>query len=101
MDKRFSFRRVIAVAVVLGVLVPMAVLARTLILGRLFGSPLDLLLFPGSIFLFHASSRSAVYGLAAFGLGLAVTVALYGFAAVILFAIFHGLTGVWRFLRRR
>ena len=99
--KRVSLRRVVAVATVLGVLVPIALLVRTLLLGRLFGSPFDLLLYPGSIFLFDASRHSSLYGLTIFGLSLMVTVALYAFAAMILFGIFRGLVGGWRFVRRR
>ena len=78
---------------VLGVLVPIALLVRTLLLGCLFGSPLKFLLYPGSIFLFDASRHSSLYGMAAFGLSLMATVALYAFAAMILFAIFRGITG--------
>jgi hypothetical protein len=79
------------------VLVPIALLVRTLLFGRLFGSPLEFLLYPGSIFLFDASRH---YGLTAFGLSLMATVALYAFAAMILFAIFGGKTGARRFVRR-
>jgi hypothetical protein len=101
MAKRVSLRRAVAVATVLGVLVPIALLVRTLLLGRLFGSPLDLLLYPGAIFLFYESHHSSLYGLATFGLSLMVTVALYAFAAMILFGIFRGIVGAWRFVRRR
>ena len=101
MVKRISLRRVVAVATVLGVLVPIVLLVRTLLLGRLFGSPLEILLYPGSIFLFDASRHSSLYGLTTFGLSLMATVALYAFAAMILFAIFRGIVGAWRFVRRR
>jgi hypothetical protein len=67
MVKRVSLRRVVAVATVLGILVPIALLVRTLLLGRLFGSTLELLLYPGSIFLFDESRHSSLYGLTAFG----------------------------------
>jgi hypothetical protein len=101
MVKRVSLRRVVAVATVLGVLVPIALVVRTLLLGRLFGSSFDLLLYPGSIFLFNESHHSSLYWLTTFGLSLMATVALYAFAALILFGIFRGLVGGWRFVRRR
>lgn len=101
MVKRVSLRRVVAVATVLGVLVPIALLVRTLLLGRLFGSPLELLLYPGSIFLFDASRHSSLYGLTTFGVSLMTTVALYALAAMILFGIFRGIVSAWRFMRRR
>ena len=101
MVKRISLRRVVAVATVLGVLVPIVLLVRTLLLGRLFGSPLEFLLYPGSIFLFDASRHSSLYGLTIFGLSLIATIALYAFAGMILFGIFRGIVGAWRFVRRR
>lgn len=101
MVKRVSLRRVVAAATVLGVLVPIALLVRTLLLGRLFGSPLELLLYPGSIFLFDASRHSSLYGLTTFGVSLMTTVALYALAAMILFGIFRGIVSAWRFMRRR
>jgi hypothetical protein len=101
MVKRVSLRTVVAVATVLGVLVPIVLLVRTLLLGRLFGSPLELLLYPGSIFLFDESRHSSLYGLTTFGLSLMATVALYAFAAMILFGIFRGIVSAWRFVRRR
>jgi hypothetical protein len=101
MVKRISLRRVVAVATVLGVLVPILLLVRTLLLGRLFGSPLELLLYPGSIFLFDASRHSSLYGLTIFALSFIATIALYAFAAMILFGIFRGVVGAWRFVRRR
>jgi hypothetical protein len=101
MVKRVSLRRVVAVATVLGVLVPIALLVRTLLLGRLFGSTLELLLYLGSVFLFDGSRHSSLYGLTTFGLSLMATVALYAFAAMILFGIFRGIVGAWRFVRRR
>jgi len=55
MVKRVSLRRVVAVASVLGVLVPVALLVRTLVLGRLFGTTLELPFYAGSIFLFDES----------------------------------------------
>jgi hypothetical protein len=98
-----SLRRVVAVATVLGVLVPITLLIRTLWLGRLFGSTLELLFYPGSIFLlfFDQSRHSSLYGLTIFGLSLMATVALYAFAAMILFGIFRGIVGAWHFVRRR
>ena len=101
MVKRVSLRRVVAVASVLGVLVPIALLVRTLLFGRHFGSTLEWLLYPGSIFLFNASRHSSLYGLTTFGLSLVATGALYAFAAMILFGIFRGIVGAWRFVRRR
>jgi hypothetical protein len=101
MVNRISLRRVVAVATILGVLVPITLLVRTLLLGRLFGSTLELLLYPGSIFLFDASRHSSLYGLTSFGLSLMATVALYAFAAMILFGVFRGIVGAWRFARRR
>ena|SRR5881394_1960723 len=101
MVKRVSLRRVVAVAAALGVLVPIALLVRTLLLGRLFGSTLELLLYPGSIFLFDESRHSSLYGFTTFGLSLMATVALYAFAAMILFGILRGIIGAWRFVRRR
>jgi hypothetical protein len=101
MLKRVSLGRVVAIATVLGVLVPVALLVRTLFLGRLFGSSLDLLLYPGCIFLFNESRHSSLYWLTMFGLSFMATVALYAFAAMILFGIFRGMVGAWRFVRRR
>jgi hypothetical protein len=101
MVKRISLRSVVAVATVFGVLVPIALLIRTLLLGRLFGSTLELLFYPGSIFLFDESRHSSLSGLTTFVLSLMVTVALYVFAAMILFGIFRGIVGAWRFVRRR
>jgi hypothetical protein len=101
MVKRISLRRVVGVATVLGVLVPITLLVRTLLLGRLFGSTLELLLYPGSIFLFDASRHSSLYGLMSFGLSLMATVALYAFAAMMLFGIFRGIVVAWRVLWRR
>src|SRR5215467_3271106 len=101
MAKRSSLRRVVAVATFLGLLVPIALLVRTLWLGRLFGGTLDLLLYPGSIFLFNTSRHSSMYGLTMFGLSLIVTIALYAVAAMILFVVFRGILGAWRFVRRR
>jgi hypothetical protein len=89
------------VATFLGLLVPIALLVRTLWLGRLFGGTLDLLLYPGSIFLFNTSRHSSMYGLTMFGLSLIVTIALYAVAAMILFVVFRGILGAWRFVRRR
>jgi hypothetical protein len=100
MVKRLSLRRVVAAATVFGVLIPITLLVRTLLLGRLFGSTLELLLYPGSIFLFDASRHSSLYGLMTFALSLLVTVALYVFAATILFGIFRGIVGAWHFVRR-
>jgi hypothetical protein len=101
MVERLSLRRVVAVAVVLGVLIPIALLVRTLLLGPLFGSSFDLLLYPGSILMFNESRHSSLYWLTAFGLSLMATAALYAFAAVILFGIFRGIVSAWRFVRRR
>jgi hypothetical protein len=53
MAKHVSLRGVIAVATVLGILIPITLLVRTLLLGRLFGTTLELLLYPGSICLFN------------------------------------------------
>lgn len=99
--KRVSLRRVVAVASVVGLLFPIAVLVRTLWFGRLFGRNSDLLLYPGSIFLFNQSRHSSLYGLITFGLSLIVTVALYVITAIVLFGIFRGISSVWRFMRRR
>jgi len=101
MVKCGSLRIVVAVATVLGILVPIALLVRTLLLGRLFGSTFELLLYPGSIFLFNVSRHSSLYGLTMFGLSLMATVALYAFAAMILFVVFRAAAGAWRFVRRR
>jgi hypothetical protein len=96
MIKHLLLRRVVAVAAVLGVLVPIGLLIRALLLGRLFGSTLELLLYPGSIFLFDESRHSSLHGLTTFGLSLMATVALYVFAAMILFGIFRGIVSAWR-----
>jgi hypothetical protein len=104
MVNRVSLRTVVAVATILGVLVPIVLLVRTLLLGRLFsGGTLELLFYPGSIFLlfFDQSRHSSLYGLTIFGLSLMATAALYAFAAMILFGIFRGILGAWRFVRRR
>ncbi|MGB9474590.1 MAG: hypothetical protein WCE87_05910 [Candidatus Udaeobacter sp.] len=101
MVKRILLRKVVAVAALLGILVPIALLVRTLLLGRLFGSTLELLLYPGSIFLFNQSRHSSFYGLTTFGLSLVVTVALYALAGAILFGIVRGIVSAWRFVRQR
>ena len=101
MIKHPLLRRVIAVAAVLGVLVPIGLLIRALLLGRLFGSTLELLLYPWFIFLFDESRHSSLHGLTTFGLSLMATVALYVFAAMILFGIFRGIVSARRFVRRR
>ena len=76
MAKRVSLRGVIAVAAVFGTVIPITLPVRTLLLGRLFGTTLELLLYPGSICLFNESRRSSLYGLMAFGLSLMATVAI-------------------------
>ncbi|HEU0274977.1 MAG TPA: hypothetical protein VFQ83_10655, partial [Candidatus Udaeobacter sp.] len=81
MVKGVSLRGVAAIGAVLGVLVPIALLVRTLALGRLFGGSLELLFYPGSIFLFNQSRHSVLYGVTTFVLSLVTTVALYAFAA--------------------
>ena len=101
MVKPFSLRKVVAIAAVLGLLVPIALLVRTLLLGHLFGSTLELLLYPGSIFLFNQSRHSSVYGLAVFGLSLIITIALYALAGMILFGVFRAIMSACRFVRRR
>ena len=101
MAKRIPLRVVVAIAAVLGVLVPIALLVRTLALGRLFGGQLDLLLYPGSVFLFNVSRHSSLYGLAAFVLSLTITAALYALAGMILFGIFRSISAARRFVRRR
>src|SRR5262245_11248329 len=101
MVKSTSLRRVVAIATILGVLVPIAVLVRTLALGRLFGGQLDLLLYPGSVFLFNVSRHSSLYGLAIFVLSLTTTAALYALAGMVLFGIFRSIGVAWRFERRR
>jgi hypothetical protein len=101
MVRPVSLRRVVAVATVLGILVPIALLVRTLLFGRFFSSTLDLFFYPGSVFLFNESHHSSFYWLTMFGLSLMATVALYAFAAMILFGIFRGIVGAWRFVRRR
>ena len=101
MVKNVSLRKVVAVAIVLGLLVPIALIIRTLLLGRLFGGSLELALYPGSVLLFDASHYSPLYGLIIFGLSLIITVALYAVAATILFGIICGIVGAWRFVRRR
>jgi hypothetical protein len=67
----------------LGVLVPIALLVRSLLLRRRFGRILELLLYPDSIFLFDESRHSSLYGLTTSGLSLIATVAPYAFAAMI------------------
>ena len=101
MVKDVSLRKVIAVAIVLGLLVPIALIIRTLLLGRLFGRSLELVLYPGSVLLFDASHHSSLYGLIIFGLSLIITVALYAVTATILFGIICGIVRAWRFVRRR
>lgn len=101
MAKGVSLRRVAAIGAVLGVLVPIALLVRTLASGRLFGGSLELLFYPGSIFLFNQSRHSVLYGVTTFVLSLVTTVALYAFAAMVLFGVYRGIVGAWRFMRRR
>lgn len=101
MVKRVSLRRVVALGTVLGILVPIVLLVRTLWLGSLFGSSFDLLFYPGAIFLFNESHHSSLYWLTIFALSLMATAALYGFAAMILFGIFRGIVSARRFVHRR
>lgn len=98
---RLSLQKVVTLAAVLGILVPIVLLIRTLLLGRLFGSTLDLLLYPGFIFLFNESHHSSLYGLAVFALSLVATASLYAIAAMILFGIIRGIVDAWNFARRR
>ena len=101
MVKRVSLRRAVTVATALGVLVPIALLVRTLLLGSLFGSSFDLLFYPGSIFMFNESRQWSLYWMTTFGLSLLSTAALYAFAAMTLFGISRGFLSAWRrFVRR-
>jgi hypothetical protein len=100
MGTRPSLQRVVIVAAVLGILVPIVLLIRTLMLGRLFGTTLERLFYPGSIFLFNVSHHSSFYGLTAFALSLVATAALYAISAMILFGIIRGVLGAWNFARR-
>src|SRR5215813_9015643 len=97
MVMRVSLQRIVALAAVLGILVPIGLLIRTLLLGRHFGSTLELLFYPGSIFLFNVSRLSSLYGLAAFALSLVITAALYVIAAMIVFVTIRGVMGAWNF----
>ena len=94
---RISLQRIVALAAMLGIVVPIGLLIRTLLLGRHFGSTPELLFYPGSIFLFNVSRHSSLYGLAAFALSLVVSAALYAIAAMILFVIILGVKGRWNF----
>jgi hypothetical protein len=97
---RHSLQRVLAVAAFLGILVPIALLIRTLLLGRLFGTTWEVLLYPGSIILFNESHHSLPHGLAAFALSLIATAVLYAIAAMILFGTIRSIVGTWNFVRR-
>lgn len=104
MLKQVSLKGVVGAASILGVVVPIVLLVRVLALSKhLFGTKLDLLFYPGLIFLFafDQSRQSSLYGLALFGLSIMATVALYALAAMIAYGIACSMIGAWRFLRRR
>lgn len=100
MVTRLSLQRLVTVGAILGILVPIVLLIRTLMLGRLFGTTLELLFYPGSIFLFNVSHHSSLYGLTLFALSLVATAVLYAIGAMILFGIIRGIGGAWNFARR-
>jgi hypothetical protein len=101
MLKRVSLRGVVALASILGVVVPITLLARTrLFPTHLFGS-LELLLYHGSIFLFDESPHSTLFSLSVLALSIMATVALYALAAMILYGIFRSTVRAWRFVQRR
>jgi hypothetical protein len=60
MVTRLSLQRLVTVGAILGILVPIVLLIRTLMLGRLFGTTLELLFYRGSIFLFNVSHHSSL-----------------------------------------
>ena len=101
MLERVSLRAVIAVASMLGILVPIALLIRTRLFPmHLFGLS-ELLLYPGSIFLFDESPHSPLFNLAMLVFSIMATVALYALAAMILYGIFRSMVRAWRFVQRR
>ena len=94
MVARVSLRGVVAVASVLGLIVPIALIVRTRVTHQLFGLT-ELLLYPGSIFLFDELPHSRRTNIAMFSLSLMATIALYALAGMIVYGIF------WLFGRRR
>jgi|GEM_PF-3706787 len=94
-------RGVVGVASILGIVVPITLLIRTRLFPmRLFG-PTELFLYPGSIFLFDESPHSPLYNIAMLSFTIMVTVALYAFAAMIVYGVFRGVVCAWRFMQRR
>ena len=100
MVERISLRAFVAGASILGLIIPIALLVRTRLTNQLFGLT-ELLLFPGAIFLWDELPHSRLYNLAVFALSICATVALYAFAAMVLYGIFRSILGAWRLLQRR
>jgi hypothetical protein len=100
MVARVSLRGVVAVASVLGLIVPSAVIVRTRVTHKGFELT-ELLLYPGSIFLFDELPHSRLYTIAVFALSLMATVALYALAGMIVYGIFWLFTRAGRLVQRR
>ena len=100
MVARVSLRGVVAVASVLGLIVPIALIVRTRVTHQLFGLT-ELLLYPGSIFLFDELPHSRLTNITMFSLSLMATVALYALAGMIVYGIFWLFARTGRLLQRR
>src|ERR1043165_420033 len=101
MLERGTMRGFVGVSSLLGILIPITLLIRTpLFPMHLFGLT-ELLLYPGSIFLFDESPHSPLYDVAMLTFTIMVTVALYALAAMIVYGIFRGVVYAWRFVQRR
>jgi hypothetical protein len=100
MLSRVSLRGVVAVASVLGLIVPIALIVCTRVTHQLFGLT-ELLLYPGCIFLFDELPRSRLTNITMFSLSLMATVALYALASMIVYGISWLFARAGRLLQRR
>jgi hypothetical protein len=100
MLERVSLRGVVAVGSVLGLIVPIALIVRSRVMHEPFGLT-ELLLYPGSIFLFDELPHSRLYTIAVFGLSLMATAGLYALAGMIVYGIFWLFARTGRLLQRR
>jgi hypothetical protein len=75
-------------------------IVRTRVTHELFGL-IELLLYPGSVFLFDELPHSRLTTITMFSLSLMATVALYALAGMILYGIFWFFARAGRFVQRR
>jgi hypothetical protein len=100
MVARVSLRGVVAVASVLGLIVPIALIMRGQVTHKAFGLT-ELLLYPGSLFLFDDLPHSRLTIITTFSLSLMATVALYALAGMIVYGMFWLFARAGRLVQRR